>query len=244
MWPLNLIRDFPARSGRLGRTIWSGLKGVLFLVPAFIGALRWRRLGNWRRQMPGRLANWVHLFVTQIFDLLGGPEIAQFFMHLITNTTPLTTTEMEIMVSILGPNAMRYGDVRVAEGGLFDLVFKLNGNLAFSTWHTINFPRNGRFTRKNLPVVVHELTHAYQYEQVGSRYLGEAIYVLVKTKRDCYRYGGGDGLRIACANGKRYCDYNREQQAQIVQDYYILRGAKADVTAYEPFIDQLCSRRL
>ena len=66
-----------------------------------------------------------------------------------------------------------------------------------------------------------------------------AIYALIKTKRDCYDYGFIQGLRDAAAAGKRYRDFNREQQAQILQDYYILLARGADVAAYEPFIAQL-----
>jgi hypothetical protein len=87
--------------------------------------------------------------------------------------------------------------------------------------------------------VVHELIHVYQYEQVGTRYLGEAIYMLVKTKRDCYDYGGRNGLVMACSSGIHYCDYNREQQAMIVQDYCAIKQTDADLSAYQPFIEEL-----
>ena len=117
-----------------------------------------------------------------------------------------------------------------------DWIFAHNGNLAFTTWHTVNFPRNGRHTRANRAILVHEVAHVYQYEQVGSRYLGEAIYMLIKTKRDCYAYGGVEGLQQDWAAGKRYRDYNREQQAQIVQDYFSRCERGQDVAAYEPFM--------
>ena len=63
--------------------------------------------------------------------------------------------------------------------------------------------------------------------------------MLVKTKRDCYDYGGRNGLLIACSSGTHYCDYNREQQAMIVQDYCALQHTGADVSAYRPFIKEL-----
>lgn len=239
MWPINLVRDFPVRLSRLLFTLWRGGRGLVFFLPEWGEARRNGRSQEWRRWKLGRLADGLHQFVSQIFDLLGGPEIAEFLMHLITKTTPLTGAEIAMIAGVLGPEAMRYGDVRVAEGGLFDWVFKVNGNLAFATWHTINFPRTGRHTRTNLPIVVHELTHVYQYEQVGSRYLGEAIYMLIKTKRDCYNYGGSAGLENVCAAGGRYCDFNREQQARITQDYYFLREKGSDVSAYEPFMAQV-----
>jgi len=239
MWPINLVRDLPVRLNRLLGTVWRGLHAAARLLPDWAQARREGRAAFWRREKLGRLAHGIHQLLVQIFDLAGGPEIAQFFMHLITRTTPLTGSEIALIAGVLGPNAIRFGDVRVAEGGLLHLVFKYNGNLAFATWHTVYLPRTGRHTRANLPVVVHELTHVYQYECVGSRYLGEAIYLLIKTQRDCYNYGGVVGLQSACAAGRCYADFNREQQAKITQDYFDLREKGSDVTAYEPFMAQV-----
>ncbi len=244
MWPVNLVRDFPIRAGRLLRSLERAINGILFFIPELFDAVRYSELRSWPRLKFGRFANWIYQFLTQLFDLFGGPELAEFLIHFTTNTTPLSGEEIAIISNILGPQAMRYGDVRVVEGGLFDLIFRLNGNLAFATWHSINLPRTGRHTRQNRGIVVHELTHVYQYERVGTRYLGEAIYMLIKTKRDCYNYGGTQGLIAACTFGRRYRHYNREQQAMITQDYYD-RGQKGlDVTSYEPFLVQIRSGEL
>ena len=239
MWPVNLLRDGLVRNGRLRRTLWHGLLGLVSLVPDGVQAARMGDFRGWLGEQPGRFLFGLHGLLAELFDVVGGPEIAQFLMHLITHTTPLTPTERAMMMDVLGPEAMRYGEIRVAEGGLMDWVFARNGNLAFTTWRTVNFPRNGRHTRANLAILVHELTHVYQYEKVGSRYLGEAIYVLIKTKRACYDYGKTAGLCQATAVGKRYKEYNREQQAQIVQDYFSCRQHGQDVSAYEPFMTEV-----
>lgn len=242
MWPLNLVRDFPVRAGRLAQTLYGGLTGILLVLPEAIGAAGQGQFRSWWRQAAGRFAGWSHRLASQLFDLLGGPEITQFLAHLITNTTPLEEEELSIISSILGPSGMRYKDVRVAEGGLQELIFRWNGNLAYTTWHTIHFPRSGSgaaHSRANLAILVHELTHVYQHECVGSRYLGEAIYQLIVTKRKCYDYGYVPGLREAYINGKQYKEFNREQQAQIVQDYFVRQRKGADVTAYRPFMVQL-----
>ncbi len=244
MWPVNLVRDFPIRAGRLLRTFGRAIDAILFFFPELFDAIRHRELGSWLRMKFGRFADWLHQLLTQLFDLFGGPEIGEFLIHLTTHTTPLSGEEIGIISNILGPQAMRYGDVRVVEGGLFDLIFRLNGNLAFATWHSINLPRTGRHTRQNRGIVVHELTHVYQYERVGTRYLGEAIYMLIKTKRDCYNYGGTQGLIGACATGRRYRHYNREQQAMITQDYYVRCEKGLDVASYEPFVAQVRSGEL
>lgn len=239
MWPVNLVRDFP---GRLGRLLWllgQGGRGVVSFLPGWWRATQAHDGRRWWRGQVGSLLAGLHQLAAALFDLVGGPEIVQFWLRLPAVTTSLTGPEIAIIATVLGPTALRFGDVRVAEGGWLHLVFKLNGNLAFATWHTIHLPRTGRHTRANRPILVHELTHVYQYEKVGTRYLGEAIYMLIKTRRDCYNYGGVDGLQRACADGRCYADYNREQQAKITQDYYDLHTAGSDVTAYEPFMAQV-----
>ncbi|HFE65641.1 MAG TPA: DUF4157 domain-containing protein [Chloroflexi bacterium] len=243
-WPYNLARDFPARLRRLGNTGWDGLAGVITFAPEGAQAVNRGDGRVWLGRAGRRLAGWLHRLVVQLFDLVGGPEIAQFFMHLFTHTTPLTAAEKEMMQAILGENALRWQDVRVAEGGLYDWLFRHNGNLAFTTWYTINFPRYGRHTRQNLPIVVHELTHVYQYHTIGTRYMTEAIYMLVTTKRDCYQYGGPNGLRQAAADGRTLPQFNREQQAQIIQDYYTRQTAGLDTAPYHPFLEQMRRARL
>ncbi len=239
MWPINLVRDFPFRVYRLFQTTRILILGLLFLLPEFIDAVRYRELLRWVRYKIGRIISGLHQVVAQLFDLFGGPELSQFLIHFFTATSPLTGEEITMMAAIAGPDAMRYGDVRVAQGGVLDVIFRLNGYLAFATWHTINLPRKGLHTRANHSLLAHELTHVYQYERVGSRYLGEAIYILAKTRRDCYDYGGREGLVQACSTGIRYGDYNREQQAKIVQDYFFLQQIGGDVSAYDPFIADL-----
>ncbi len=238
VWPVNLVRDFPVRLGRILQTLLPAGRGLVTAVLALVQAIRTGATSEWLKDTGKGTIGWMYLLLTQIFDLVGGPEIAQFFMHLITHTTPLTADEIALAGSVLGSKALRWGEVRVAEGGLLDLIFRLNGNLAFATWRTVYLPRTGRHTRTNLPILVHELTHVYQYERVGTRYLGEAIYVLVKTRRQCYAYGGEVGLKTAVAAGQRYCHFNREQQAQIIQDYCARKLQGADVSAYEPILAQ------
>lgn len=238
-WPINLVRDLPVRLPRLLRTAERLILGTLFFPAELMDAVRYDETGRWVRYKAGRIIDWLHHLVAQLFDLFGGPELGQFLIYFFMNTSPLTAEEIATMSEIAGPAAIRYREVRVAQGGLLNLIFRFNGNLAFATWRTVSIPQSGRHTRDNMALLAHELTHVYQYEQIGSRYLGESIYMLIRTKRDCYDYGGVDGLVIACSSGVHYCDYNREQQAMIVQDYCALHNAGADVSPYHPFIEEL-----
>lgn len=248
LWPLNLVRDFPARSGRLAITLVAGSK-TLLLAPLFIWrALRLRTFWQEARRWACQTAVWLHLLLVQLFDLVGGPEICQFVMHLGMHTTPLTAAEITAVQSIFGPNNLRYREVRIAQGGILNLIFRYNGGLAFATWYTIHLPgieENGDGNgRANLALLVHELTHVFQYHHVGSRYLGEAIYYLIITQRNCYHYGGATGLQSCAQQGKLFCQFNREQQAQIVQDYFVKIQEEQDVSAYLPYLVQMQKRNL
>src|SRR5690606_26737292 len=134
-------------------------------------------------------------------------------------------------------------DVRIAEGGILPLIFRLNGARAFCTWHTIHLPREGRHTREDLSLLVHEATHVFQYERLGTAYIGEALHAQRRLGSGAYDYGGARGLQAAVSQGSGYGVFNREAQAQIAQDYYRHREAGRDVSLYEPFIAMLRAAR-
>lgn len=219
LWPLNLMRDFLVRGRRLRQTCHTA---VTHKPP---------------------LRKTLHLLVVQLFDLFGGPELAQIFLRLLAHTTPLTAAETAVIRDIIGLQ-MRFVDVRLAEGGLTKWIFRVNGNLAFTAWHTIFLPQTPARSRQNTALLVHEMTHVYQYEQVGTRYMTEAIYMLITTRRNCYQYGGSAGLAQAHAQQLSLADFNREQQAQIAQDYFCLQIAGEDVTSYLPYVDELQHGRI
>ncbi len=216
MLPLNLVRDLPKRSGRLLALIGAGtdLRGMRVLV------------------------YWIHAFCWYVFDIVGGPELAQLILRTLTETRSLSNEELGVAKLVLGPNAIRFGDVRIALGGLLLPFFRMNRNRAFATWHTINLPAS---KASDISLMVHELTHVYQYERVGSLYISQGLWAQFRFGRQAYDYGGADGLLAGRAAGKRFNDYNREQQSQIAQDYIALLQNDCDTEAYSPFIRELQS---
>ena len=208
------IKTFFRRFGRL--------VGTIAAVPTDLTLQRW--------------SVWFHYLACYLFDFWGGPEIAQLFLRALTQTRPLTVNEIKTASAVLGEDALDYKRVRLAQGGILSYAFRLNNNRAFSTWHTINMPFDAD---KDLPLLVHELTHTFQFERVGTVYIGQALLEQKKHGRAAYHYGGEEGLRTACAAGKAYRDYNREQQGQITQDYCERLHAGKDTSAYAPFIAQL-----
>jgi hypothetical protein len=238
VWLATLVRYLPARVARLFVTLTAVLLALFKIGPATVGVLRADR--SYTRPFLTGCARQARTLVLQLIlavaDIIGAPEIFAFLWRMITHVSPLTPAEITAASLVLGPNAIRYEDVRVAQGGVLTWVFAHNGQRAFATFHTINVPQEGRHQRENIDIVVHEIIHVYQYERAGSRYFAEA---LVGQKEEGYNYGGSDGLKAAISQGRRLRDFNREQQAQIAQDYYAGMRIKADLIAYEPFIRQL-----
>jgi hypothetical protein len=85
------------------------------------------------------------------------------------------------------------------------------------------------------------LVHVYQYERTGGLYVAEAIHAQYTTG---YNYGTPDDLVQCLATGICYRNFNREQQAQLVQDYYEHCVDERPVAAFEPFIRQMQAGQL
>jgi hypothetical protein len=243
-WAIDLVTQLPARLLRLGQTLVEGFWGIVSFIPEAIQALAGGGLAGlgrflWERLKAG--GAWILRLVTRVFDVVGGPEAVELLQHIVSHATPLTEAERRAGQAVLGEGALRWDAVRIAEGGYLYLVFAVNHQRAVTTFHTINMPTEGDHGRANKAIVVHELTHVMQYERTGSWYIGQAIHAQATVG---YEYGGADGLRTKRAEGGHFASFNREQQAQIAQDYYTLFVtpgvfAGADHDAYLPFIEEL-----
>ena len=195
--------------------------------------------------------------IPKLFDILQGHILFGFFWHILTKVSPLNDAEIEAACEVFGSTAIRYDSANVAEGGLLSLIFRINGNIAFTTFHTINLPKLGIHSRKylentvekpRLDLIVHELTHVYQFERVGSIYICQALRAQREKNRKKYfgyNFGGYEGLKEYREKGWHLSQYNREQQGKIAQDYcseVVAKGLLAEDPirqAYEPFIDEL-----
>ena len=87
---------------------------------------------------------------------------------------------------------------------------------AYTSFHTIN-----SWGTETTDVMVHELTHVWQYENAGAIYMPQAIHA--QKWGGGYEYGDVAELQTRRAAGKGLLSFNREQQAQIVEDFFRLR---------------------
>jgi hypothetical protein len=244
MWLINLIRDLPERLGRLLVTLWEGLKGAVSFLPELITHVSkhgLKGLGPW---VVGKLKSggaWVAKLMLNLVDLVGLPELGEALLHVVSQVRPLRSDELLAGQRVLGPHAVRWGDVRVGSGELLTLIFRINSQRAFTTWHTINEPEG-----ESVATMVHELTHVYQYEKVGTLYMAQALHAQSTRGADAYVYGD---LAVQRAAGKQLRDFNREEQAQIAEDYYKGAVASSDLSgaqlaAFEQYIAELREGRI
>ncbi len=96
--------------------------------------------------------------------------------------------------------------------------------------------------------LMHELTHAWQFQQIGWRYLYETLSVQIKQGMDCYNYQGGHttkakAVRDACEKRRDIENFNLEQQGDFARDYYYELRAGREHDAWEPLIQSFRARR-
>jgi hypothetical protein len=112
------------------------------------------------------------------------------------------------------------------------------GGYARTVGNTIYFP--GASSR-NMALLVHELTHVWQYQTQGWSYAPEAIWAQV-TEGYSYTPDGqspDQALLLARQVGRTLTSFNLEQQGDILADYFRRLQQGSDVSAYQPFVDDI-----
>lgn len=175
--------------------------------------------------------------------MAGIVDAFQLVWGLLFRTRELTADEIKASTDVHGEHLIPYRKTRVDQHSylvrLGKWVNQLFGNKnaserAITTFHIIHAPET-----LDLKTAVHELTHVAQYAYVGAVYMPQALHGQVSEMG--YDYGD---LAQAHADGKHYEDFNREQQAQIAEDYYCV--THSDTARYtgtletlQPFIDEM-----
>ncbi len=89
---------------------------------------------------------------------------------------------------------------------------------------------------QDLAWLIHEITHAWQYQQLGWSSLWHAMRVQIELGARAYHYGWEHGLNEAHLRGVSLFDFNPEQQADIARHYYYRFKQGLDTQAWEPFV--------
>jgi len=171
--------------------------------------------------------------IAKVLDICAFPEIMDHLWQIVKpNTRDLAAIEEKEARSIFG-DKINYRKVRIDEASFTAWMrakLKRRSGMGIATFHTINFTRklNTATGNSDMKWLIHELTHIAQMEHTGSQYLVEAFSAQI-----------GEGYAYRPGSKKHFREYNREQQACIVADYYIARCSGGSTAAYDPYIMEL-----
>lgn len=150
------------------------------------------------------------------------------FLLLCRHCRPLDAREARL-VRLVFENALAPESVVLAQPSMLASRFRA---LAFVTFHSIHAARP-----PDEDIFVHELMHILQYRVFGSRYIPEALWA--------QRWGGGyspgnpESIRERYALGG-LCAFNIEQQAMILQAWYVSLHASARKATSVPQVLAAC----
>ena len=96
--------------------------------------------------------------------------------------------------------------------------------------------------------LIHELTHQWQFQNLGWRYLKDALHIQLKEGRRSYDYqreapSREDALKAAHKAGQKFVQFNPEQQGDIARDYYFFLKRQQNCEPWEPFVQELQKAR-
>jgi hypothetical protein len=236
----DFIRFLPFRLWRLIIGSWDLVSGLFgWLWKGVKGGMSWA----WVWDGFKRGLNWCIETLIRMLELFGITDALQFVWGLIFHTRNLKKEEREASELVHGKDLIPYWQVRVDEGSYMVKLGKWINSLfdpgaqerALTTMHIIQAPKG-----MDLQTTVHELTHVVQYDKTGAVYMPQALHGQASDMG--YDYGD---LAKALAEGKHYRDFNREQQAQMAEDYYVVKttGSPGHYSGTEaqllPFIEEM-----
>lgn len=160
-----------------------------------------------------RFLLWWTKTVFLIFDLLAIPEMYETIMDWSKwQTRGLTPEEKNLARSIYG-DSIFYDRVRVDETAK---IICEKHHIFYVSFYTIN--SWGKFQPD---IFIHELMHVWQFQKLGSVYIPLAL--LAQRTASGYDYGGFENLMEVIGRGGGFDDFNLEQQADMVSDYYCMK---------------------
>jgi Domain of unknown function (DUF4157) len=222
------VRRLPARIGRLLSDVIEGIATVRPWTAAWWKSLA--HVSTWEHFL-----SWVGTVVLDLLEVGGIGELAETANELVKfNTRALSSHELAY--SVFG-GSIDLAMVRIDERAVIGPAFTKR---AFTSFHTIN-----AWGKLADYVLVHELTHVWQYENAGAIYMAQAVHAQISRGQGAYDYGGPAGLQAARAKAQGLTGFNREEQAQIVEDFYRIKhgipphvpgGTVSDLPLYAHFV--------
>jgi len=225
---VDVLRYFPLRVRRVARHLHLGGQN---LQEAYQAGMVSRILG-------GRIAYWWLEFLLLLLDCLAISELYETLADFAKfNSRPLHEWEKKLARPIFG-KSINYQRVRVDE---YAFAGPRQFRLCYVSFYGIN-----SWGKMDNSLLIHELAHVWQYQKLGIVYIPRAL--AAQRSPEGYDYGGAAGLREAQLAGRSFRDFNLEQQADILSDYFRIRegypprwgrGGVTELPLYEFFVQQV-----
>lgn len=183
---------------------------------------------------------WIAEFFVLFLEIFGLGELYETITDFLKiKTRPLQDWEIEMAKSVYG-SSIDYQLVRIDETAWAG---PKQYNFCYVSFNLVN-------CWSSMPnhILIHELMHVWQYQQMGAIYMIRAL-IAQHTKMG-YDYGGIEGIKTKVADGASLLDFNLEQQADVVADCYLLqqgyvpqwgRANLEDLIIYQHFLRVLHS---
>jgi hypothetical protein len=136
----------------------------------------------------------------------------------------------------------RIGSALSRQKGPSNNAITLANNLYFPVEINTSDTALSNMELRDISWLMHELTHAWQYQHIGIRYLFDAIRAHMRLGKTVYDFGGQKGLEAARDVEMSFFEFNPEQQGDIVRSYYHLLKHGESTTAWDPFIAEIRDR--
>lgn len=221
----------PKRIFRLAKHL---AKGLRYFAPT---QTPWKQ--QWKHLKPWIVfSHWSLDLFFYIIDIIGIGEIYETILDLFKfNSRPLNREEIALAKTVFG-DAINYHRVLIDE---YAIAGPKQARFAYVSFYTIN--SWGPMRRE---LLMHELTHIWHYEQLGSVYIPRALRA--QQPQYGYNYGGLKSLTKVMHRDGNIHAFNLEQQGDIVFDYFRLMNGvpprwgvanEADIGVYEYFIKDI-----
>lgn len=102
-----------------------------------------------------------------------------------------------------------------------------------------SFSPPGEKGHDDLCWLIHELTHAWQFQHMGWSYLFKALDAQIRQKGAAYDFGQAEGLKMRRRDGWDLRKFNLEQQGDIARSYYYRLCRGQDVSDWLPYIEDI-----
>lgn len=185
-----------------------------------------------------KLMKWLPGTLVLLIDLIALPELYDCCTNACKpGVRELNEVEFDSALEIF-KDSIPLADVRIDQHARLG---PKQWRFAYVSFFTIN-----AYGKMPIHLLIHELVHVWQYMSYGSMYIVHALFAQHSDMG--YNYGGLDALKEVMTRGGDLTDFNFEQQADLIRDYYLIKcgfkpqwssARKDDLHVYTYFVKQL-----